>query len=194
MARPCKPVNPAEIVRLRRENLSFPEIARRTRLGVGTVHRAYQGAVDAPQPFQNLSKTILQTEPHENSAEPAAKVQCNTTRQTRSAEKASKKIKPSENIQVEPRRGPFAEVSADEAFAALWSAWRAVGGAGNLLKLRDEAEMNFRQVIAQGASVEAILEELARWVSWWDNTGWQYCQQNLSWAIRNRLWLTAPPG
>jgi hypothetical protein len=28
-------------------------------LGLGTVHRAYQGAVDASQPSQNLSKTIL---------------------------------------------------------------------------------------------------------------------------------------
>jgi hypothetical protein len=163
MARPRKQVDVAEIVRLHRDGLSFPVIARRMRLGLGTVHRASHGAVDALQPFQNLSKTILQTEPHENSAKPAANVRCNPPR--------------------EPHSAP-----------SKWSAWRAVGAVGNLLKLRDLAEMNFHQVIAEGASVETILEGFARWISWWDNTGWQNCRHNLALAIRNRLWLTAPPG
>jgi hypothetical protein len=72
MARPRKHVDAAEVVRLRREGLSFPEISRRMRLSVGKVHQAHRNATDAPQPFINLSKTILQTTLEDDTANPDA--------------------------------------------------------------------------------------------------------------------------
>jgi hypothetical protein len=42
-----------EVLRLRLAGESWPAIARRTRLGLGTVYRAYRQAVDALRPFQN---------------------------------------------------------------------------------------------------------------------------------------------
>jgi len=72
VARPRKNVNTAEIVKLRQEGLSWPSIAARMGLGLGTVHRAYRRALDAPQLFQNLSETILQNTPTDD---PARKVQ-----------------------------------------------------------------------------------------------------------------------
>jgi DNA invertase Pin-like site-specific DNA recombinase len=43
------------IVRLRdQDKLSWPQIAARTGLGLGTVFRAYRALTDAPQPFQKL--------------------------------------------------------------------------------------------------------------------------------------------
>jgi hypothetical protein len=74
VARPRKPVDASEIVRLRQEGLSWPAIARRTRLSVGTVYQAHRKASDAPQPFKNLSKTILQTTPNDHPDNPAAQV------------------------------------------------------------------------------------------------------------------------
>lgn len=59
MARPRKPVELAEIVRLRREGLSWNVIARRMTLGRGTVVRAYQAALAMLQPSQNPEVTIL---------------------------------------------------------------------------------------------------------------------------------------
>jgi predicted DNA-binding transcriptional regulator AlpA len=53
MARPRKPTNVLEILRLRLEGLSWPQIAHSTGLGQGTVYRAYRKAIDA----LNLSKT-----------------------------------------------------------------------------------------------------------------------------------------
>lgn len=53
MARPRKSINVLEILRLRLEGFSWPQIARRTGLGQGTVYRAYRTAIAAPQPFQN---------------------------------------------------------------------------------------------------------------------------------------------
>lgn len=60
MARPKKQVNVAEVLRLRREGKSWPAIARKVRLGLGTVYRAAQ---NAPEPFQNPTAGTLQREP-----------------------------------------------------------------------------------------------------------------------------------
>lgn len=75
MARPRKPVDAAEIARLRQEGLSWNAIARRARVGRGTVARAHQQAQATrtmPQPSQNLPKTILETTPEDDNANPAA--------------------------------------------------------------------------------------------------------------------------
>jgi|GEM_PF-3413425 len=53
MARPRKSTNVLEILRLRLEGFSWPQIARSTGLGQGTVYRAYRKAIDALKPFQN---------------------------------------------------------------------------------------------------------------------------------------------
>jgi hypothetical protein len=53
MARPRKPTNVLEILRLRLEGFSWPQIARSTGLGQGTAYRAYRNAIDALKPFQN---------------------------------------------------------------------------------------------------------------------------------------------
>jgi DNA invertase Pin-like site-specific DNA recombinase len=53
MARPRKNVDAAEVLRLRLEGLSWPKIATRTSLGLGTVYRAYREAHAAIAPFQN---------------------------------------------------------------------------------------------------------------------------------------------
>ena len=59
MARPRKQVDVVEVLRLRLEGLSWPVIARRTGLGLGTVYRAYRTAIDALKPFQNPKDTRL---------------------------------------------------------------------------------------------------------------------------------------
>lgn len=49
-----------EVVRLRdQERLSWPQIAARTGLGLGTVVRAYRAFTGASRPFQKLSKRDL---------------------------------------------------------------------------------------------------------------------------------------
>lgn len=53
MARPRKPVDVAEIARLRCAGLSWPEIARRTGRGYGTVYRAHYSGLDSTAPIQN---------------------------------------------------------------------------------------------------------------------------------------------
>ena len=53
MARPRKSTNVLEILRLRLEGFSWPQIAHGTGLGQGTVYRAYRKAIDALKPFQN---------------------------------------------------------------------------------------------------------------------------------------------
>ena len=53
MARPRKQVDVLEVLRLRLQGMSWPEIAARMRLGVGTVYRAYRQAIALLQPFQN---------------------------------------------------------------------------------------------------------------------------------------------
>jgi hypothetical protein len=53
MARPRKPVDTLQVLALRLEGISFPQIARLTGLGQGTVNRAYRTAVERLQPFQN---------------------------------------------------------------------------------------------------------------------------------------------
>jgi len=63
MARPRKQVDVAEVLRLRLEGQSWPTIARKVRLGLGTVYRAYQTARNAPEPFQNPKTGTLQGEP-----------------------------------------------------------------------------------------------------------------------------------
>ncbi len=49
MARPRKQIDLSEVARLRDEGLSYRAIARRMRLGVATVHRAYRAI--APDSF-----------------------------------------------------------------------------------------------------------------------------------------------
>lgn len=61
MARPRKQVDTAEVLKLRAQGLSWPAIATRMRLGLGTVYRAYRMATDAPRPFQNSKAAILRT-------------------------------------------------------------------------------------------------------------------------------------
>lgn len=51
--RPRRPVDSAEVVRLRAEGQSWPAIARRMRLGVGTVFRAYHAFENRAEAFQN---------------------------------------------------------------------------------------------------------------------------------------------
>jgi hypothetical protein len=59
MARPRKHVDVVEVLKLRLEGLSWPVIARRTGLGLGTVYRAYRTAIDALKPFQNSKDNRL---------------------------------------------------------------------------------------------------------------------------------------
>ncbi|HZL25105.1 MAG TPA: helix-turn-helix domain-containing protein [Acidobacteriaceae bacterium] len=61
MVRPRKSTNVLEILRLRLEGSSWPQIARRTGLGQGTVYRAYHKAIAALQPFQNAKAAVLRT-------------------------------------------------------------------------------------------------------------------------------------
>lgn len=52
VGRPRRVLNRAEVVRLRdQERLSWPEIARRTGAGVGTVVRAYRALNGSVEPF-----------------------------------------------------------------------------------------------------------------------------------------------
>src|SRR5690349_6844538 len=53
MGRPRRTFDVLDVLRLRLEGLSWPSIARRTGLGLGTVYRAYRTAIDSLQPFQN---------------------------------------------------------------------------------------------------------------------------------------------
>jgi hypothetical protein len=64
MARPRKQVDVVEVLRLRLEGQSWPVIARRMRLGLGTVYRAYRHAIEALKPFQNASSVRLQADGH----------------------------------------------------------------------------------------------------------------------------------
>src|SRR5207237_1352551 len=61
MARPRKQVDSAAIDALRREGLSFPEIARRMHVSIGTVHQAHRSASDVP--FKNPSSTPVDVDP-----------------------------------------------------------------------------------------------------------------------------------
>ena len=58
---PRKPVDVLDVLRLRLAGESWPQIARRTGLGQGTVYRAYRRAIDALQPFQNPKAAKLRT-------------------------------------------------------------------------------------------------------------------------------------
>ena len=60
MARPRKQVETLEVLRLRLDGISWPCIARRMRLGLGTVYRAYRTAIDSLQPFQNPKTARIQ--------------------------------------------------------------------------------------------------------------------------------------
>jgi len=61
MARPRKQVDVVEVLKLRLEGMSWPVIARRTGLGLGTVYRAYRTAIDALKPFQNPKDSRLKS-------------------------------------------------------------------------------------------------------------------------------------
>jgi len=61
MARPRKNVDTIEILRLRLAGASWPVIASRTGLGLGTVYRAYRTAISVLQPFQNPKARTLRT-------------------------------------------------------------------------------------------------------------------------------------
>jgi len=61
MARPRKYVDVAELIGLRQSGHSWPAIARRMRLGQGTVFRAYRNAISSSQPFQNSTTGIPKT-------------------------------------------------------------------------------------------------------------------------------------
>ena len=59
MGRPKAVFDRDDVVRLRdREHLSWPEIARRTGAGVGTVVRAYRDRRGTPQPFQKYEEAV----------------------------------------------------------------------------------------------------------------------------------------
>ncbi len=58
MARPRKYVDTDEVLRLRLDGLSWPQIARRMRLGQGTAYRAYRSAIDKLKPFQNPNRAV----------------------------------------------------------------------------------------------------------------------------------------
>ena len=60
MARPRKQVDLLEVIGRRWAGQSFPEIARRMRLGYGTVVRAYRKATVALQAVQNPKAVKLQ--------------------------------------------------------------------------------------------------------------------------------------
>lgn len=53
IGRPRRVFERQQALDLRRQGLSWPEIARRTGVGVGIVRRAYRTLNDAPQPCQN---------------------------------------------------------------------------------------------------------------------------------------------
>ena len=53
MARPRKPVDVIEVLRLRLEGFSWPCIARQAGLGYGTIYRAYRGALARMAAVQN---------------------------------------------------------------------------------------------------------------------------------------------
>jgi len=53
IGRPRKIFDRQQVVLLRGQGRSWPEIARTMRVGVGTVVRAYRGLTAAPAPFQN---------------------------------------------------------------------------------------------------------------------------------------------
>jgi DNA invertase Pin-like site-specific DNA recombinase len=60
MGRPRRVFNREEVVRLRdKEGLSWPEIARRTGAGVGTVVKAYRDLTREPGPFENPTQAAL---------------------------------------------------------------------------------------------------------------------------------------
>ncbi len=61
MARPKKHVDLIEVIGRRWAGESFPVIARRMRLGRGTVHRAYRSAIAALQAAQNPKPPRLRT-------------------------------------------------------------------------------------------------------------------------------------
>ena len=59
MGRPKAVLDRDDVVRLRdREHLSWPEIARRTGAGVGTVVRAYRDRRGTPEPFQKCEEAV----------------------------------------------------------------------------------------------------------------------------------------
>lgn len=60
--RPRRQINTAELLRLRAEGCSFPEIASRLQVGLGTAYRAYQAATNQATPFQNPKATVLRDE------------------------------------------------------------------------------------------------------------------------------------
>jgi hypothetical protein len=61
MGRPRKQVDMAEIARLRAAGHSWPEIARRTSLAVGTVFQAYKRNREALEPFKNSNPPVLES-------------------------------------------------------------------------------------------------------------------------------------
>ncbi len=61
MARPRKHVDVVEVFRLRLSGESWPAIAGKTCLGMGTVYRAYRRAIDALRPFQNPKPSNVAT-------------------------------------------------------------------------------------------------------------------------------------
>jgi hypothetical protein len=71
MSRLRRQIDTAELLLLRQEDCSFPEIASRLRSGLGTVHRTYQAASGAPQLFQKTKATVLEGETN-NTQEPGS--------------------------------------------------------------------------------------------------------------------------
>ena len=61
MARRRKHVDVVEVLRFRLAGESWPAIARKTSLGLGTVYRAYRQAIDALRPFQNPKASNVAT-------------------------------------------------------------------------------------------------------------------------------------
>jgi DNA invertase Pin-like site-specific DNA recombinase len=59
IGRPRRVFDRQRVLDLRRQGLSWPEIARRTGAGVGTVRRAFQALTGAPQPCQNPTAEAL---------------------------------------------------------------------------------------------------------------------------------------
>jgi len=59
MARPRKPVDAVEVLRLRLAGCSWPEVASKMKLGQGSVYRSYRESIDTLQPFQNLKAAQL---------------------------------------------------------------------------------------------------------------------------------------
>lgn len=57
--RPRREIDTTELLRLRAEGCSFPQIARRMGLGLGTVHRTYHAATNATVPFQNAPRWMF---------------------------------------------------------------------------------------------------------------------------------------